>query len=121
MARKGNLRVFRRLPGKDEVPAGMELFMREEDGEWTVRHGPALDPVQPLQLVLGCGSDARLHKAAAHASQPWLSVSFGEPHDRTVLCWCKVSDLQEVLTRMDRHIRSTGTKDMLAVIDVEAA
>jgi hypothetical protein len=118
MARKSDLTVFRRLPKKDEAPAGMQLFMHEQDGDWTVGHGPRLSSVQ---LVLGCGSDARLHKAASHASQPWLSVSFGEPHDRTVSCWCKVSDLQEVLTRMDRHIRSTGTKDMLAVIDVEAA
>lgn len=121
MARKVNLRVFRRLPAKDEVPAGMELFMGEEDGEWTIRRGPALDPVQPLQLTLGCASDFRLGKAAELASQSWISVSFGEPHDRTVLCWCKVCDLQEVLTRMDRYLRSGRTKDRLAVIDVEAA
>lgn len=119
MARKDGVTVFWRLPAKDEVPAGMQLFMDEKDGKWTVRHGPELASVQ---LSLGCGHDARLRRAIAHASQAWLSVSFGEPHDRTASCWCKISDLQEVLTRMDTFVRGVkGIKDRLTVIDVEAA
>lgn len=119
MAERNDVVVFWRLPAKDEVPTGMKVFMDEQDGEWTVRHGPELTAVR---LVLGCGNDGRLGRAASHASQPWLSVSFGEPHDRTVSCWCKISDVQEVLTRMDKFVRSVrGIKDRLTVIDVEAA
>jgi hypothetical protein len=117
--KKNDVVVFWRMPVKDEVPTGTKLFIDEQNGEWTVKHGPELTAVQ---LVLGCGHDTRLRKAVTLASKPWLSVSFGEPYDQTVSCWCKISDLQEVLTSMDKFIRSVrGIKDRLTVIDVEAA
>jgi hypothetical protein len=117
MAGKSKLKVFWRLPSKDEVPSGGTLFLHEQDGKWQVRHGPELEN---LHVVLGCGFDARLRRAIAHASQPWLSVSFGEPHDRTVSCYCKIADLQEVLNRMEEKIRETRVKDRMTVIDLEA-